>query len=121
MVRIKRVYETPVRQDGVRVLVDRLWPRGLTKAKASVDLWLRELAPSNELRSWYAHDPDRWQEFRRRYLRELRDEEKRVFLAELRRMVRAGTVTLLFAAKDEQHSNAAVLASFLQRRVPRRT
>ena len=108
---LKRVYEAPARQDGLRVLVDRLWPRGLTPQKASADLWLRELAPSAGLRRWYGHDPRRWEEFRRRYRAEL--EHAPHALRTLRELRRRGRVTLLFAARSREQNNAVVLRDFL--------
>ena len=107
MIRIKRVYEPYARGDGKRVLVDRLWPRGLRKEDARIDLWLRDIAPSPGLRKWFAHDPSRWQEFRRKYRKEL--EAHSDALDELGAAARKGTVTLLFAARDTAHNNALVL------------
>jgi uncharacterized protein YeaO (DUF488 family) len=111
--RLKRVYEPAARGDGVRVLVDRLWPRGLTKEKAAVDHWMKEVAPSPELRKWFGHDPDRWSEFKRRYKAELR--EHKDLLADLRKLNRQHTVTLLFGARDEEHNDAVVLHEVLAR------
>ena len=109
---LKRVYLPPAEEDGRRVLVERLWPRGLTKAKAAVDLWLKEVAPSDELRRWFHADPEqRWPEFRERYRRELASDTEP--LAELRKLVEAGPVTLLFAAHDEAHNSAVVLKEWL--------
>src|SRR3954447_11575322 len=110
-VRIKRVYEPASPEDGYRLLIDHIWPRGISRDRAALDGWARELAPSDELRRWYGHVPDRFDEFARRYRRELavrRDE-----LAALRELARAGTLTLVFAARDTAHSNAAVLADVL--------
>ena len=112
-VRLKRAYELADPGDGHRVLVDRLWPRGLRRDEAHIDDWARELAPSDTLRRWYGHDPDRFDEFRRLYVRELHSQRKR--LTELRRRARGQPVTLVFAARDAEHSNAAVLASVLRR------
>jgi uncharacterized protein YeaO (DUF488 family) len=114
----KRVYEPAAPDDGYRVLVDGLWPRGLSKAEARLDEWARELAPSPAVRRWYAHRPERFDEFRRRYTEELRARAGEV--AALRRRSRDGTVTLLFAARDADHSNAAVLAAIVRRGFPRR-
>lgn len=109
--RIKRVYEPPAPGDGKRILVDRLWPRGLKRETARIDDWIKDAAPSHELRRWFAHDPAKWDEFRRRYIAELRHNDA---LAELRRMARsADKVTLLFAAKDCAHNNAVVLRDVL--------
>jgi len=118
-VRVRRVYDPPEPADGFRVLVDRLWPRGLTKEAARVDLWARELAPSHGLRRWFGHDPSRWEEFRRRYREELQRPEVQEALAELVKRARAGNVTLLFGARDERHNNAVVLAEVLRDRLTR--
>lgn len=112
-VRLKRAYEPRVRSDGYRVLIDRLWPRGVSKADAHLDEWARELAPSSELRRWFGHDPARFDEFRRRYLDELAAHEEK--LRELRRHARAGTLTLVYAAHDSDHNDAVVLADLLRR------
>lgn len=112
MIKLKRVYETPSRTDGQRILVERLWPRGLTKQKARVDLWLKEIAPSPELRTWFAHDPAKWEQFRKRYQAELRRKDELIKL--LRQKAKQGTVTLVFAARDEEHSSAVVLKRFLE-------
>jgi uncharacterized protein YeaO (DUF488 family) len=108
-IRVKRVYDPPEPSDGLRVLVDRLWPRGLKKENAHIDLWLKEAAPSAELRRWFGHDPARWDEFRRRYTAELDD--NRTAFAPLFAM--RGAVTLLFGARDEKHNNAVALAEWL--------
>lgn len=113
MLQIKRVYEEPDPLDGLRLLVDRLWPRGLARERAGVDQWLKELAPSDELRQWFAHDPEKWQEFRTRYLREL--EAQRPLLNEISHSARRETVTLLYAARDEEHNNAVVLKELLEK------
>ncbi len=112
MVKIKRVYDHPEKTDGMRVLVDRLWPRGVKKEDAGLDLWLKDIAPSNELRKWFSHDPSKWQEFRKRYMKEL--EGKPGMIADLKKAVRRGTVTLLYAAKDPDRNNAAVLKEMLE-------
>jgi uncharacterized protein YeaO (DUF488 family) len=111
-IRLKRVYEPAAAEDGLRVLVDRLWPRGLAKEKAAVDHWLKEAAPSTALRQWFGHDPARWPEFRERYRAELR--ENPTALAALRRLCRGQTVTLLYAASDPEHNNAVVLKTQLE-------
>jgi uncharacterized protein YeaO (DUF488 family) len=108
---IKRVYEQPDKEDGIRILVDRLWPRGLTKGKASIDLWLRDIAPSTDLRQWFGHDPNKWEEFKQRYLCELKENDKQVWL--LQQEMRKGTVTLVYGAKDVEHNEALVLQEFL--------
>ena len=113
-IKIKRADEDPSHDDGVRILVDRLWPRNLSKARAHVDLWLKELAPSSTLRRWFNHDPARWAEFRRRYARELDAKDRAI--AALRGAVRRGRVTLLFSARDPEHNNAVALQDYLARR-----
>ncbi|MCC7175873.1 MAG: DUF488 family protein [Bryobacterales bacterium] len=112
MISVKRIYEQPEKSDGLRVLVDRLWPRGMSKQRAAVDLWLKELAPSDALRQWFGHKPERWLEFKSRYHREI---EK--FREPLGRFTEAGrkqAITLLFAAKDEKHNNAVALLEYLR-------
>ena len=106
-VSIKRVYETPAKKDGIRILVDRLWPRGLTKSKAKVALWLKDIAPSTELRKWFNHEPDKWREFQIRYRNELK--EKRQLLSMVRDQAAKSRVTLVYAAKDERQNDAMVL------------
>lgn len=111
--KVKRVYLKPAKADGCRVLVDRLWPRGLTKKRAAVDHWLRDIAPSNSLRKWYGHEPARWPGFKRRYRAELR--KRKDAMQALRQLRREhGTVTLLFSSKEETLNNAAALKSFLR-------
>lgn len=111
--KVKRVYAKPMKADGLRVLVDRLWPRGLTKRKARVDHWLRDIAPSHALRKWYGHEPSRWPGFKRRYRAELKKQKAAVeSLRALRR--EHGTVTLLFSSKEEKRNNALALKSFLR-------
>ena len=109
--RLKRVYEPPSPEDGVRILVDRLWPRGLTKAHAAVDRWLKEIAPSTELRQWFGHDVARWPEFRRRYMEELHQDV--ALLNEIRELARHKTITLVFGAHDDEHNDAVVLREVL--------
>jgi len=111
MVRLKRVYDKPSKQDGVRILVERLWPRGLTKEKARIDLWLKEIAPSDGLRKWFGHDPDKWNDFRKRYEAELK--KKKEPLDQLRQKVDEGVVTFVYAARDEAHNSAVALKRFL--------
>ena len=108
---IKRVYEAPASTDGLRILVDRLWPRGLTKEKAALDHWLKDIAPSNALRHWFGHDPEKWAEFQQRYYEELRAKPDAV--KELRDMIGNQTATLLYAAHDSAHNNAVALRDFL--------
>ena len=123
-VSLKRVYESPSGTDGVRVLVDRLWPRGLTKEAAAVDLWLKEIAPSNELRRWYHERPTMWTQFREKYLRELRSDAASAALDELYALAaQEKHVTLLFASKDAERNNAVVLKELLDglKKPPRST
>ena len=110
-VKLKRAYESPAAGDGKRVLVDRLWPRGVKKTEAAIDYWMKELAPSTELRKWFGHDPARWEEFRRRYAAEIH--EHRDDLDRLRGLIREGTVTLVYSAHDEAHNDAVVLREIL--------
>jgi uncharacterized protein YeaO (DUF488 family) len=112
MIRLKRAYDPALPDDGVRLLVDRLWPRGLSKAAAAVDGWRRDLAPSDALRKWFGHDPARWDEFRRRYAEELRAFPHE--LAALRTQAAAGPVTLLYAAHDREHNNAVALKEVVE-------
>lgn len=112
--RIKRVYDAPRADDGARVLVDRIWPRGLAKPRAAVDLWLREIAPSDALRKWFGHDPARWSEFRARYEAELAGHGDEV--SRLQALLSEGRVTLLYGAKDEAHNNAVALVEYLRAR-----
>ncbi len=111
-VRLKRAYEEPSKQDGTRVLVDRVWPRGLKKEDAHIDHWLRDIAPSTELRKWFGHDPDKWWQFRQRYFRELSRNHPAV--DEIRHLADKGRVTLVFSARDERHNNAVALKEYLQ-------
>ena len=105
--KIKRAYEKPEKGDGKRILVDRLWPRGLTKRKARIDLWLNEIAPSTELRKWFGHDPDKWKEFKRRYHQELKKNKESVSI--LKEHLKSGAVTLVYGAKDKEHNEALIL------------
>ena len=116
MFKLKRAYEKPSRDDGSRILVERLWPRGLTRERAAVDLWLKEVAPSPELRKWFGHDPAKWQEFQKRYWKELEEKEETVQL--LKQKAKQGTVTLVYAARDEEHNSALALKRFLDGRRP---
>ena len=115
-IRLKRAYDPASSSDGYRVLVDRLWPRGVSKQRAKLDDWQKELAPSTELREWFGHEPSRFPEFRHRYVDELRCERSR--LAELRRRARDGTLTLVYSAHDTEHNDAIVLADVLRRGLP---
>lgn len=110
-IRIKRVYEKPDKKDGIRILVDRLWPRGLTKEKAAVVLWLKEVAPSTELRKWFGHDPAKWKEFQKRYQQELKNNKEQVEV--LKDQAKKGVVTLVYGARDEEHNEALVLKEWL--------
>ena len=111
--KIKRVYEQLSKEDGMRILVDRLWPRGLTKRKASIDIWLKEIAPSTELRKWFAHDPKKWNEFRKKYLQELKDNQEQVSI--LKECLKNGAITLVYGAKDEEQNEALVLKELFSR------
>jgi uncharacterized protein YeaO (DUF488 family) len=111
-IRIKRVYAEPEARDGTRILVDRFWPRGLAKEKARVDIWLKEIAPTTGLRKWFGHDPGKWAQFQRRYLAEVKENNEAVTL--LKREAAKGPVTLLYAAKDEEHNEALVLQALLR-------
>jgi uncharacterized protein YeaO (DUF488 family) len=111
MFRLKRVYDEPSPTDGLRVLVERLWPRGLSKERAAVDLWLKEVAPSPELRKWFGHDPARWEQFQDRYWKELEVKEEAVRL--LKQKDKQGAITLVYAARDEEHNGALALKRFL--------
>ena len=113
-IKIKRVYEQPDKNDGRRILVDRLWPRGLTEEKAGVDLWLKDIAPSTELRKWFGHDPDRWEEFKERYRAELAEAGKMGVLRDIAERAREENVTLLFGAKDTRHNDARALEAFIR-------
>jgi uncharacterized protein YeaO (DUF488 family) len=111
----KRAYEQPGSQDGKRVLVDRVWPRGVRKEEAHIDEWLKEVAPSNSLRKWFGHDPEKWEEFKKRYFREL--EENPEPLERLGKLVREGRVTLVFGAKNRKYNNAAALKEYLEEKL----
>jgi len=115
LIKVKRVYEQSSDLDGLRVLVDRLWPRGLKKSEASLDLWIKEIAPENRLRKWFSHDPEKWEEFRKCYLKEL--EQKEEYVQELLGKARETDITLLYAAKNEVFNNATVLKEYLESRL----
>jgi uncharacterized protein YeaO (DUF488 family) len=115
-IRLKRVYEPAAPDDGYRVLIDRLWPRGVSRARAELDAWEKDLSPSAELRQWFGHAPERFEGFRGRYIDELRNQ--RPGLAALRRMARTGTLTLVYSAHDSEHNDAVVLAEVLRRGLP---
>lgn len=112
MLQRKRIYEKPSRNDGIRVLVDRLWPRGLAKAHADVHIWMKNIAPSTELRQWFSHDPKKWKEFQKRYTRELQDSGE---LRALAALAKKRKVTLVYGARDEEHSNVHVLEDVLRK------
>ena len=111
-INLKRVYENPTPADGTRILVDRLWPRGLTKEKAGIDVWLKKIAPSTALRKWFGHDPAKWAEFQKRYHEELKKNPAQVSL--LKEQAKKGAITLVFGAKDEAHNEALVLQELLR-------
>ena len=111
-VRIKRAYLPAESSDGTRILIGRLWPRGLSKEKAKIDLWLKEIAPSTELRKWFGHDPEKWTEFKKSYKAELRKNKQAV--GELKRALKDGPATLIYSARDEEHNDAVVLREFLK-------
>lgn len=113
-IKLKRAYEETTADDGTRVLVDRIWPRGLSKERIHIDLWLKDVAPSNELRKWFAHDPSKFSEFRQRYQQELSSGSGQEALRKLREMTRQQRVTLVFSAHDTEHNNAVVLRELLQ-------
>jgi uncharacterized protein YeaO (DUF488 family) len=110
--RIKRVYDSPSKEDGKRILVDRLWPRGITKDKASIDEWLKDIAPSNELRRWFSHDPSKWNEFKKRYRKELQN--KPALLEQVKKEVKIKNVTFVFSARDTRYNNAVALKEILE-------
>lgn len=112
MVKIKRIYEQSSKEDGFRILIDRLWPRGISKEKAQIDLWYKDIAPSNKLRKWFAHDPAKWDEFQKKYKAEVSLQKDK--LAELKELIKKkDTVTLLYSASDREHNNAVVLMEVL--------
>lgn len=117
MIRLKRVYEKPSRTDGLRILVDRLWPRGLTKQRAAVTLWLKDVAPSTELRKWFGHEVERWPKFQARYHAELAKATSAALLDQLAEQARRGPLTLVFGARDPEHNQAKVIADELERRL----
>jgi uncharacterized protein YeaO (DUF488 family) len=117
MIKVKRVYEGKESGDGVRILVDRLWPRGLRSADAGIDEWMKEIAPSDGLRKWFAHDPGKWSEFKRRYEEELSAPEKSKPLERIAKLAARGNVTLLYGAKDTERNNAKVLEELIARAI----
>jgi len=113
-IKLKRAYDQPAHEDGIRILVDRLWPRGVRKVDAAIDQWMKDIAPRAALRQWFGHDPVRWEEFRRRYAHELKEHHKEI--EELRSLARRGPITLIFAARDSTHNEAVVLRDLLLHR-----
>ena len=113
MIKIKRAYQKPEEEDGFRILVDRLWPRGISKEKANLDLWLKDIAPSNELRKWFGHDVQKWPEFQKKYLEEIK--KMKTILTMIKKLEKENdTITLIYSAKDQEHNNAVVLKDKLQ-------
>ncbi|MGB9728850.1 MAG: DUF488 domain-containing protein [Thermoprotei archaeon] len=112
MIKIKRIYEEPSEDDGYRILVDRLWPRGLSKKKSKIDLWLRDIAPSNDLRKWFSHDPAKWNEFKKRYIKELENNSSLQKLIEI--IKQKNSITLLYATKDKERNNATVIKEYIE-------
>lgn len=115
-IKLKQVYEPPLPSDGVRILVERLWPRGMSKDKAQLDHWVKELAPSTELRKWYAHDVEKWPAFKAKYIQELKDNPDAV--RNLYQICKGKTVTFVFAARDKQHNSAVLLKEFMKHCTP---
>ncbi len=115
MIKLKRAYEKPSKNDGFRVLVERLWPRGLKKADAALDLWLKEIAPSTKLRKWFSHDPEKWEEFCQRYWAELAEKSEEV--RQLEEKLQEGTVTFVYGSKDEEHNAAVALKKFMDGKI----
>jgi uncharacterized protein YeaO (DUF488 family) len=113
MIKLKRAYEAASDDDGVRILVERLWPRGISKEKAKIDEWLKELSPSPELRKWFGHDPERWKEFQKRYRKEL--DQHQEMAKDLKRRARGKTITFVYAARDEEHNSALLLKEYLSK------
>ena len=114
MIKTKRIYESPAKEDGFRILVDKLWPRGVKKEKAKIDLWLKEIAPSDELRKWFSHDPQKWEEFKKRYKKQLTTTQE--LLYKIKQMEKEkGNITLLYSAKDTVHNNAVALKAILEK------
>jgi len=113
-IRLKRAYDRPTRSDGFRVLVDRVWPRGVTKEQLKMDMWLKNIAPSTQLRKWFGHDPEKWKEFRKRYSKELASHPEEIRL--LREKMQRGEVTLVFGAKEERFNNAEAIKEYLESR-----
>lgn len=119
MIRVKRVYDAPAKSDGIRLLVDHLWPRGVKKEALQVEHWIKQVSPSNELRNWFGHEPAKWKEFQRRYFAEL-DEQPEVWNA-LLELARENDITLVFSARDTEHNNAVALKAFLEKKLARKS
>jgi uncharacterized protein YeaO (DUF488 family) len=117
VLKIKRAYEKKEASDGERILIDRLWPRGVSKAEAGIDEWLKELGPSTELRTWFGHEPEKWAEFQKKYEKELSAPEQKKLLEDIAETAGHSTVTLVYGAKDTEHSNAKVLEKLLQKQI----
>ncbi len=115
MLKIKRAYEKNVATDGKRILIDRLWPRGVSKVDAGIDEWLKDVAPSTQLRKWYGHDPEKWNEFRKRYIEELSSPAKKKLLEDIAHDAKHGEVTLIYSAKDTEHSDVKVLEELISK------
>jgi uncharacterized protein YeaO (DUF488 family) len=114
-IKVKRIYDKPSKEDGLRIIVDRLWPRGVSKKDASIDIWIKDIAPSNELRKWFNHDPEKWDEFKIRYFSEL--DHKSELVKEVLSRAKKGTLTLVFSAKEEKYNNAEALKVYLEKRL----
>jgi uncharacterized protein YeaO (DUF488 family) len=119
MIRVKRVYDAPAKSDGIRLLVDHLWPRGMKKEALQVERWIKQVSPSNELRNWFGHEPAKWKEFQRRYFAEL-DEQPEAWSA-LLELARESDITLVFSARDIEHNNAVALKAFLEKKLARKS
>jgi len=115
-IKVKRIYESPGPDDGLRILVERLWPRGIRRDEASIDLWMKEIAPSHELRRWFSHDPAKWEEFKRRYWEEIKDKNE---FEELVKLARERNITLVFSTKSLKYNNAVALKQFIEERLGR--
>jgi uncharacterized protein YeaO (DUF488 family) len=115
MIEVRRAYEQPQKKDGLRILVDRIWPRGVRKEKAAIDAWVKDIAPSSKLRKWFSHDPAKWQEFKRRYFQELK--EKNDLIKRLQEKAKGQTITLLYSAKDVKYNNAVALKEYIEERI----
>ncbi len=114
MIKLKRVYERASKEDGLRILVERLWPRGLTKAQTGINLWLKDAAPSPELRKWFNHEPEKWDEFKKRYWSELKDKKETIKI--LKQHLKKNDATFIYAARDDEHNNALALKEFLEKK-----